>query len=294
MKALIIDSNNKKVELQNSKIVTDNHSLPISLIDMLVINENSQIDVKTIIKITHQNIPLLLLSKDSKKMALTLPAVAKNAELKADQYRALANREEIARYLISKKLETHKSSVERFEIFLETKEQLGKLKTSSISEMLGIEGSFARDYFSHYFALFEKGLARGSRTKNPPLDPVNAMLSYIYTLAYHAITAKLYMRGFDPSISYLHTPFRSHFALSSDLLETIRADINIFVADLFLSKTLTADDFTNKSGIYLRYESRRKLWGKISIFLDEQNSSINKEIAVLKNLITKTISSATT
>jgi CRISPR-associated protein Cas1 len=152
---------------------------------------------------------------------------------------------------------------------------------------MGIEGAFARRYFGHYFSMFDRKLTKGYRSKNPPLDPVNSILSYIYTLAYNSITAKLYMRGFDPSISYLHTPFRSHFALSSDILETLRADINIFVANLFLDKQITIDNFTNKSGVYLKYDSRRNLWRTLKPFMDTLNKKLNKQIAILKKELIK-------
>jgi CRISPR-associated protein Cas1 len=152
---------------------------------------------------------------------------------------------------------------------------------------MGIEGAFARNYFKHYFSMFERKLSKGFRSKNPPQDPVNAMLSFVYMLTYHNITAKLYMRGFDPSISYLHTPFRNHFALSSDIMETLRADINIFVANLFLNNTLTTSDFTNKGGVYLKYTSRINLWKILKPFMNKINKKVNKQIIKLKKEISK-------
>lgn len=76
-------------------------------------------------------------------------------------------------------------------------------------------------------------LQKGYRTKQPPLDPVNATLSFVYTLLYYDIASKLVMSGFEPSISYLHEPFREHFALASDIEECVRADANSFVTKLF-------------------------------------------------------------
>lgn len=285
MKSLIVDTKNEKVEYANGKIRTNNHTVPTKFLDLLIITEGVAFSPKTMLNITNENIPLLLISKDSKKMALTLPAIAKNADLKIMQYRALSNNLPIAKYLLSQKFLTHKASLEEFDIVIDIADVLEKLSNAtSTDELMGIEGAFARRYFRHYFALFKRNLTKGYRSKNPPLDPVNAVLSYIYTLGYNTLSAKLYMRGFDPSISYLHTPFRSHYALSSDLLEPLRAEINTYVAKLFLEEQLTTDDFTNKGGIYLKYESRRRLWTTLAPFMKEQNKAINKHIAEMKRM----------
>lgn len=283
MNTLIIDKENQKIELKGAKIYTSEHTVPLKLIDLLILTQNTAITPKTIIELTNENVPLLFLSNDSKKFALTLPAIAKNADLKVLQYKALSKNTAIAKTLLYEKFTTHKSSLETYDVHINIDEELEALSNAQTIEcMMGVEGSFARKYFAHYFALFERKLTKGYRSKNPPLDPINAMLSYIYTLGYNTITAKLYMRGFDPSISYLHTPFRSHFALSSDMLEVFRADINNFVADLFLNKTLSTDDFTNKGGVYLTTESRRKLWSHLIPFMNELNKKSNKRIALLK------------
>ena len=250
MKSIIIDKTDEKLEIRGAKIYTNKHTIPTKLVDILILTESVEVTPKTIINIANENIPLLYLSKDSKKFALTLPCISKNSELKVMQYKALNQNVDIAKRLIYEKFITHQKSLEEFEIFIDITTEVATLAlTKDTDSIMGIEGAFARRYFGHYFSMFERKLTKGYRSKNPPQDPVNAMLSFIYMLTYHSITAKLYMRGFDPSISYLHTPFRNHFALSSDIMETLRADINLFVAKLFLKKNLTTADFTFKGKI---------------------------------------------
>lgn len=285
MKSLIIDKQTS-VELKNSKICTPNHTIPLALIDLLILTQDTTITPANIIKISNENIPILYLSRDSKRFALTLPAISKNSELKIMQYRALSHNIEIAKQLLHQKFLTHQASLNHYDMDIDITNELTNLALAKdIDTMMGVEGSFARRYFGHYFSLFERKLTKGYRSKNPPLDPINATLSYIYTLGYNTITAKLYMRGFDPSISYLHIPFRSHYALSSDLMELFRADINDFVADLFLQQILTIEDFSNKGGIYLKQEPRRQLWKHIKPFMDTLNPKLNKAIANLKKQI---------
>ena len=288
MKSVIIDKNEEKIELKGEKVYTKNHTIPTKLIDILILTESVSISPKTIINISNKNIPLLYLSKDSKKFALTLPAISKNSELKVMQYKALNQNIDISKRLIYEKFIAHQKSLKEFDIVIDISNETASLALAKdVDSIMGCEGAFARRYFGHYFSIFERKLTKGYRSKNPPQDPVNALLSYIYTLAYYSITAKLYMRGFDPSISYLHTPFRNHFALSSDLLEPLRADINNFVARLFLNQNLTTDDFTNKGGVYLKYNSRINLWKILKPFMNELNKKVNKQIIILKKEIIK-------
>lgn len=288
MNTLIIDKHQEKVSFKASKIVTTKQSIPIKLIDLLVMTEDVAIDTKSVLEIANANVPILYLAKDSRKFALTLPATSINAELKKLQYTNLDQTLNIAKKILFDKFTAHQQSLQTYDISVSIEDELTHLALAqSIDEMLGIEGAFAKRYFSHYFSLFERKLTKGFRSKNPPLDPVNAMLSYVYTLGYYAITAKLYMRGFDPSISYLHTPFRSHFALSSDLLEPYRAEINTFVAQLFLTHVLTSNDFTSKNGVYLKNETRKLLWIHLKPFMNLLNTKINTSIATLKKRLTQ-------
>ncbi len=288
MRSLIIDKEGESLEIKGAKIYTKKHTIPTNMVDILILTESVIVTPKTIINITNENIPLLYLSKDSKKFALTLPAISKNSELKVMQYKALTHNVEIAKRLLYEKFVTHQKTLEEFEISINIQNELTALAMAKdIDSMMGVEGAFARRYFGHYFALFERKLTKGFRSKNPPQDPINAMLSFIYTLAYNSITAKLYMRGFEPSISYLHTPFRNHFALSSDIMEPLRAQINVFVAKLFLEGQLGMEDFTFKGGVYLKYQSRTNLWTILKPFMSQLNKQVNKQMAILKQEIQK-------
>jgi len=286
MNTLIIDKKQEQLIVKGQKLHTKTHTVPLKLIDMLILSQDIIIDIKTVLKLTSSGIALLYLSSDNKKIALTLPQFAKNSELKMMQYNAVQNHLSIAKKLVMQKFQTHKTSLQNHGIDIEIDDDLANLATAKdLDSVLGIEGVFAKRYFSHYFGLFERKLTKGFRSKNPPLDPINAMLSFVYTLTYNTVAAKLYMRGFDPSISYLHRPFRSHYALSSDLMEPLRAPINDFVASLFLNQKLTLQDFTHQRGVYLKNTKRREIWKELKPFMDKQNKQINTQIANLKKEI---------
>jgi CRISPR-associated protein Cas1 len=150
---------------------------------------------------------------------------------------------------------------------------------------MGIEGSFARNYFKEYFSLIPKIFHKSKRSKKPPQDPVNAVMSYWYSLYYNIITVKLLSYGFEPALGYLHTPFRSHNALSSDILELFRASINQAIFSIFTNKLLTIDDFTKKGGVYLKYDGRKKIWKEFIALVNILNPKLDAEIANIRKWI---------
>ena len=290
MNVVIIEKEEKYLTIDNKTLKTSLHKIPLHLIDFLIISQNLDINSSVFLNFSKEKIPILFISKNSKNFSLTVPLEAKNSELKIAQYESSLHKKlEIAKSIIEKKLISHKETMKTFDKEIDISNELKALKKAeTIENILGIEGSFAKKYFEIYFKLLPKHLHKGKRSKKPPLDPVNALLSFTYTVFYNLITSKLFSYGFDPSISYLHTPFRSHYALSSDLLEIFRGEINAFCARLFLDKKLKKEDFYNKGGVYLKPTSRRTFWKELTPFIKEIQIKLLKEIAILRKKILHT------
>jgi len=287
MKSVIVDRKGAELEVKRSGIVVDGQHIPFRLIDMLVLAAETSMSSKTLLAISKERIPVLMMTKNSSHFCLTLPLEAKNGELKMAQYTSIvSNRLEFARYYLEEKVKSHARHLRSLGISLELQPWLLKIaQAGEIGELLGVEGSFSRLYFKHYFSLLPATLHKGKRSKRPPEDPVNAILSYLYTWFYHLITARLYLHGFDAALSYLHEPFRSHNGLSSDMLEVFRADINRQVLEWFIEKKLTLEDFSRKNGVWMRYESRKELWPALKSFSDVLSPRIDDEIALLRSAI---------
>lgn len=286
MKTLIIDKKDILFKIENEAIKIDKSSIPLKHLDMVLLNHRVTLSTADILKLTKSDISILILSHQSKNLSLIHSANAKNAHTKEAQYTALLNRVNIAKYFISQKIITHTNHLNQNKRYIEHTNYLTKLQNAtSIDEILGIEGAFSRLYFGEFFSLLPKELHNNKRTKNPPQDPANALMSYIYMLYYYIITAKLLSHGFESSIGYLHTPFRDHNALSSDILELFRAELNQIVLKILTSNTLAKEDFTKNRGVYLRYEGRKKIW---EIFLELTailKPKLDHEIANLKRMI---------
>ncbi len=289
MKLAIIDKKDMTLKIEQSCLKFEEQSIPFRLIDMLILNHRTTFVAKDILRLTKENISILLISHNSSNFSIINSANAKNSEIKLAQYRSLEQRLAFAKYFLTHKLTLHQEHLKSFGIQGEISKELQQVEdASAVEELLGIEGSYARAYFAHYFAHLPKTMHKGCRSRKPPRDPVNALLSYWYSLYYHIITAKLLSHGFEPSLGYLHTPFRSHNALSSDILELFRSSINQAVASVFHHNILQVEDFSKKGGVYLRFEGRKRVWGEFSALVELLKPKLDKEIANLKKAIHET------
>lgn len=113
------------------------------------------------------------------------------------------------------------------------------------SELMGVEGIAAKAYFGVFSQMIlrnENVFVFDGRTRRPPLDPVNAMLSFAYTLLGNEIAGALETVGLDPAVGYLHTMRPGRASLALDLLEELRAPL----ADRFVVTQINLGIFTKK------------------------------------------------
>lgn len=132
---------------------------------------------------------------------------------------------------------------------------------TNVDSMRGIEGSAAAVYFSQFDQMLSDSCSFRfeTRSRRPPRNEVNAVLSFVYTLLGREIQSSLESIGLDPNTGYLHAlrPGRASFAL--DLLEELRAPLcDRFTLSLFNKKQLSQQDFeTNEEAVYLSDRGRR-------------------------------------
>lgn len=112
-------------------------------------------------------------------------------------------------------------------------------------ELMGIEGIAAKAYFGVFSQMIlrnEDVFSFDGRNRRPPLDPVNAMLSFAYTLLGNEIAGALETVGLDPAVGYLHTVRPGRASLALDLLEELRAPL----ADRFVLTQINLGIFSEK------------------------------------------------
>lgn len=126
----------------------------------------------------------------------------------------------------------------------------------SISSLLGIEGAAARLYLGSFADMLRSdqrlpgaGFSFEHRTRRPPLDPVNCLLSYLYALLVKDLTATAFTVGFDPYIGVYHRPRFGRPALALDLAEEFRPLIAESVAiNLVNNGEVKGSDFVFRAG----------------------------------------------
>ena len=130
-------------------------------------------------------------------------------------------------------------------------------QATTLEALLGEEGSAARHWFQAWRHHFEDDWGFEGRRRRPPPDPVNALLSFGYTLLYQNVQTLLRTTGLHPGLGFLHKPRSGHAALASDILEIFRAPVvDALVLDLLLNDKLHPDDFsTSASGTGCKIEA---------------------------------------
>ena len=138
------------------------------------------------------------------------------------------------------------------------------LQAKSIETVIGIEGNCAHRYFSIFNKLItnkEAPLAFALRTKHPPLDPVNAVLSFVYTLLTSEYVAALETVGLDSYIGYCHTLRSGRVSLACDLVEEARCIAERFVLTLLNLQIIGKNDFDKhiSGAVWLSDDGRKKV-----------------------------------
>lgn len=127
--------------------------------------------------------------------------------------------------------------------------------------MRGIEGAAAKCYFAHFDDMISPQCPFQfvERSRRPPRNEVNAVLSFMYTLQTRDIQAALETVGLDPAAGWLHTLRPGRPSLALDLLEEFRAPLcDRLALSLFNKRQLTDKDFEYDSLAVMLNERGRK------------------------------------
>lgn len=134
-------------------------------------------------------------------------------------------------------------------------------QNQTVNSLMGAEGIATATYFRCFGQMFRKELIFTERTRRPPKDPVNAILSLGYTLITNEILGLVIAHGLDPYIGFLHGVVYGRPSLALDLVEEFRQPIiDRLTLHLFNHKILTSEDFQpgEQNGIYLTNEGLKK------------------------------------
>lgn len=260
-----------RVEKNNYPIA----SFPVAQIDRVVIVGNVQLSLPAIALFLRYSIPVSFITTTGRYRGELATPFNKNIFLRFSQYQRYHDKEfrlKLGREIISAKIKNRLTLLQRhrrshIELALpeigEIKSRLPLLHTAdSIQGLMGIEGSCDRCFFSAFAKMIRKEFYFTHRTRRPPRDPVNSLLSFGYSLLYDEVFSALHSVGFDPYLGYLHGIKYGRPSLALDLIEEFRFLIDGFVLYLINNRILTKEDFVRltSGSFYLKENARARFF----------------------------------
>lgn len=160
------------------------------------------------------------------------------------------------------------SSVQRVQPIEQMNHALAQVGAAqNLGELRGLEGAAARAYFSILKTALRAELTFDRRTRRPPKDPANALLSLAYTLLTNAIFTACEVAGLDPYDGFFHADKYGRPALALDLVEEFRPIVaDSVVLTVVNNRMLGVDDFEpgDEGGFYLKRPALRKFIAQFS------------------------------
>ncbi|NET09244.1 MAG: CRISPR-associated endonuclease Cas1 [Merismopedia sp. SIO2A8] len=138
-----------------------------------------------------------------------------------------------------------------------------ELTTRNLDRLRGYEGTAATRYFGALGKLLKSPEFEFTRrTRRPPTDPVNSLLSFGYTLLFNNVLSLLRVEGLNPYLGNLHRSDRWEAQLAFDLMEEFRSPIvDTLVVQLVNQRVFSREDFTEPNengGVYLQNHARKR------------------------------------
>jgi len=283
--------------------------IPLIKIDEVVVLGEITLTAAAMHLLLERDIEITFLGRYGQFKGRLSPPFSKNAVLRMAQYRAhqdMGKRCELARRFVIGKLMNLRTMLQRYQrrqFDAEMKQAIdqvsmllqqltalpldqrslpqrlvggdNRIAGTPLETILGMEGAGSAAYFSCFGKLLSdpKQWPFPGRVRRPPTDPVNALLSFGYSLLTNKVASAVQLVGFDHFVGYLHSSFYGRPALALDLMEEFRPIIVDSVVLTMLNKhILKPDDFVVELGAYRIKDDRRK------IFFTQFEARLNEEV----------------
>jgi len=284
---LYVTEQGAKAGLRDGRVEVTRHGEELAaarLIDVSQINVigNAQVTTQLLRECFRREIPVLWFSYGGwfSGMAEGLPS--KHVELRRRQvgvaYQAGLP---VARRMVEGKIRNCRTFLRRNErdrddtTFAQLKALADAARTAAnVESLLGMEGTAARLYFGRFSSMLRTdfGFDFEARNRRPPRDPVNCLLSYLYSLLVKDLTAVAYGVGFDPYLGFFHRPRFGRPALALDLAEEFRPIVadSVVVNAINNGEIKPSDFIIRAGGVALTQSGRRSVIQAYERRLDTQ------------------------
>lgn len=234
-----------------------------------------------------RDIAISWLTEQGRYLCRVVSAESGNVLLRRQQYR-IADAEEmslpIARSIVAAKIQNSRTVLLRGAREADDEESAAALRraadrqacsiqalpqAATLDVVRGCEGEAARVYFesfNHLLRQQREAFAMNGRSRRPPTDRINALLSFVYSVLTHDMAAAVSSVGLDPAVGFLHADRPGRLSLALDLLEEFRAVIaDRLVISLINLKQVQADGFDIQPGgaVQMTDSTRRTVLGAL-------------------------------
>ena len=227
---------------------------PLAHISEVVILGDAVITPAAIYACIEQGSSIHYLSKTGTYKAQIAPIENKNAPVRVKQYEAHLNpdwKHQLAKRFVEGKLHNAMVFAKRGGADVKAMNALSSpiARCDTTEALRGLEGNAAKLYFALLKDRFPEDFVPESRSKRPPRDPANSLLSLAYTFLAKESQAAVRIAGLDPYIGFLHEVKYGRPALALDLMEEFRSILADSVTlTLFNRQMITKEMFETTKG----------------------------------------------
>lgn len=275
-----LDNATLRVDVEREKKL----QVPLHHIGALVCFGNVLVSPALMHRLADEGKSLVLLDDSGRFKARLEGAVSGNILLRQAQHRSAGDAAitlNLARHCIAGKLKNSRSIVQRAareSVEVSDGADLTRIadnlaaslraaaQAQTLDVLRGIEGEAARGYFEALNRIVKPAMRAdfclNGRTRRPPLDRFNALLSFLYAMLMNDCRSALEAVGLDPQLGYLHTVRPGRAALALDLQEEFRSVLADRLALTLINRgQIGADDFDQHEGgaVLLSDKGRRKV-----------------------------------
>jgi CRISPR-associated protein Cas1 len=256
---------------------------PLRSLREVILLHSCAVETGALAALAEANVPLLLLNWRGEFAATLQPAPLKNfypRQAQFDAYRDPARKLETARAIVAAKLSAlRRMAAERDTPFDPTAEDTALAAAADGDALRGVEGAATREHYTRMTQWVRgSGFTFEGRTKRPPRDPVNALLSLAYTMTLGTTLAAINTIGLDPAFGFLHEDYCARPSLACDLMEPWRTEAaERFVLRAINRRELRREHFEQAGpaeGVILSPEGKKEFFARWFPFMHEEKRRI--------------------
>ncbi|MEK6590057.1 MAG: CRISPR-associated endonuclease Cas1 [Nitrospinota bacterium] len=281
MSTIYLDEQGSEIRKKGELLIVEKEDntiaeIPLAQLDRMVIIGNIQISTPALALLLDKEIPVSFITTYGNYRGKLKPPTHKNVMLRLKQYECYNNetfRLNHSREIIRAKLKNGKTFLQkhwRNNPQISLKHEIEGIEAilknidlvSSLEEIRGLEGSAAKAYFKGFGMLVKKDFRFDKRTRRPPKDPVNALLSLGYTLLFNEMLSAVEAIGFDPYLGFLHGIEYGRPSLAVDMMEEFRYLIDGLALTLINKEILSRENFIehDNGGFYMNEKGREEFY----------------------------------